>query len=120
MLFCFDVDGTLITDEMMSINSEYVYGIIPTEVLKDLQYAGHKVCIVSPSPYGPKGFKVFARNGSNDYRWENIRDAMDYYGFTKDQTVYIDDLQSNIQQITKFGIPFIFTPEAFMIYYTIG
>ena len=118
MLFCFDVDGTLLTDKMKD-EGQYVKGIIPTSILRELEQKGHRVVIVSPSPFGPGGFKVFARNGSNDYRWENIKDAMDYYGYSKDHTVYVDDLQSNLHQIMKFGISSVFTPEAFMIYYPI-
>ena len=116
MLFCFDVDGTLLTDKMDG-EGQYVKGMIPTSILTKLEIKGHKVVIVSPSPFRPDGFKVFAEYGSNEFRWKNIESAMDYYGITKDQTVYVDDLKSNVQQIRDYGIPFVYSPEAFMIYF---
>ena len=114
MLLCFDCDGTLLTDKMEN-EGQYVKGVIPTKTLTRLEEQGHKVVIVSPSPFRPDGFKVFARNGSNDYRWENIKDAMEYYGIGEEQVIYVDDLEANRNQLIKFGIPFVFSPEAFML-----
>lgn len=115
MLFAFDCDGTLLTDKMDK-EGQYVKGVIPTIILDRLAQQGHRVVIVSPSPFGPEGFKVFARNGSNDYRWENIKDAMDYYGMDNSEVAYIDDLEANRNQLIKFGIPFVYSPEVFMMY----
>ena len=101
MLICFDVDGTLLTDEMKD-GGEYVKGVIPTNMLIDLWKLGHKIAIVSPSPYLPKQFSGdnhwFKRNSSNDYRWENINDAMIYYYTTHhpDQLATINDQMSNM------------------------
>ena len=115
-LITFDIDGTLLTDEMEN-EGQYVKGIIPTKVLEQLQLKGINVALVSPSPYGPEALKDdqhwFCRNGSNDYRWENIQDAMKAFGVTKDETIYIDDLDSNINQILKWSVQ-SYTPEAFM------
>lgn len=113
MLFCFDVDGTLLTDKMDN-EGQYVKGVIPTIILNRLEQQGHKVAIVSPSPFRPDGFKVFDRNGSNDYRWENINDAMDYYGMAKEDIIYVDDLPSNRQQILFWGAFNTMSPEIFM------
>lgn len=125
MLICFDVDGTLLTDEMNN-EGEYVKGIIPTTVLIDLWKQGHKIAIVSPSPFLPRQFSGdnhwFKRNSSNDYRWENIRDAMKYYHYSDlDGLIYVDDLIGN-HRLVKKEIPTIgcYTPKEFMkIYSTI-
>ena len=115
MLFCFDVDGTLLTDEMEN-EGQYVKGTIPTKTLSLLELAGHKVVIVSPSPFRPDGFKVFARNESNDYRWENIQDAMDYYGITdKSDVIYVDDLQLNRIMIIQWGVD-SYSPNGFLMF----
>ncbi len=114
MMFAFDVDGTLLTDKMDN-EGQYVKGIIPTIVLTRLEQQGHKVVIVSPSPFRPDGFKVFARNGSNDYRWENINDAIIYYGMSKEDVIYIDDLESNRKQLLKWGVCTVVEPDVFMI-----
>src|SRR3990167_476494 len=114
MLFCFDVDGTLLTDKMEG-EGQYVKGIIPTITLTRLEQQGHKVVIVSPSPFRPDGFKVFSRNGSNNYRWENINDAMEYYGISdKNNVWYIDDLDANLFKMELWGLKNVFSPKSFM------
>ena len=116
MLFCFDVDGTLLTNKMDN-EGQYVKGIIPTIILDRLQQQGHHVVIVSPSPFRPDGFKVFDRNGSNDYRWENIKDAMEYYGYSGwcyGSVVYIDDLHGNLDIVSKNLNIRTMTPIMFM------
>ncbi len=119
MLFCFDVDGTLLTDRMKDMG-QYVEGVIPTNELIKLEEQGHKIAICSPSPYLPDEYANekhwFKVNSSNDYRWENIKDAMRFYDFTDNtQVFYVDDLIGNCKQVVKHfeGIN-VYTPEAFM------
>lgn len=119
MLFCFDIDGTLLNEKMLGNDFTYA-GKIPTKVLVSLLVKGHKVGIVSPSPYLPEGFEdlVYAKNGSNDYRWENIQQAMDANNITdKNTVVYVDDLESNRNNVKKFGVREVYSPEEFMIDY---
>jgi hypothetical protein len=101
----------------MEVYGQYVKGIIPTEVLLTLEKKGINVALVSPSPLGPKAFKDskhwFCRNGSNDYRWENVLEAMNSFATSKDETVYVDDLESNRNQLLKEGVQ-SYTPEEFM------
>jgi len=115
-LYCFDVDGTLLTEEMKGMG-QYVEGIIPTEELIKLEKQGHTVVIVSPSPYLPKRYTDanhwFKRNGSNDYRWENIQDAQIAHGIPVIETVYIDDLESNRNNV-KIYVKESYSPEEFM------
>ena len=121
-LFCFDVDGTLLSNEMKDMG-QYVEGIIPTETLVNLERIGHKVVVVSPSPYLPKRYTDdnhwFKRNGSNDYRWENINDAMKSYDVPKESVRYVDDLESNRNQIEKWGV-ISYSPEEFLSMYVTG
>jgi len=120
-LFCFDVDGTLDCKE--NDNEEYLKGTIPEDVLVELWKKGHKITIVSPSPFFPKKWKGenhwFARNDSNDYRWENIKDAISYYMMDKFNTIYIDDLPSNRSKIQEWGV-ISFDPDTFMEIYNKG
>ena len=115
-LYCFDVDGTLLTDKMYN-EGQYVKGIIPTSSLKQLEAKGHTIAIVSPSPYLPIEYEGddhwFNRNGSNDYRWENIQDAMKHYKVEKEDVRYVDDLDSNVKQIEKWGV-ITYSPEEFL------
>lgn len=46
-LYCFDVDGALLTEEMDD-ESDYVKSIIKTDSLLRLEEKGHQVVIVSP------------------------------------------------------------------------
>lgn len=112
MLFCFDVDGTLLCDEMKGMG-QYVEGIIRTDYLDILHGAGHHIAICSPSPYYPHKYQVFAKFGSNEYRWKNVADAMDCYQISKDSTVYIDDLEANLKQLKEYGVHTL-TPEEFL------
>lgn len=115
---CFDVDGTLLTDEMDG-EGDYVKGIIPTQHLINLWKNGHQIAIVSPSPFLPVQFSGdnhwFKRNSSNDYRWENIKDAMKYYKNDGFGVMYIDDLMGN-HKLVKKELPFTvcYTPKEFM------
>lgn len=116
-LICFDVDGTLKTDEMTGYG-KYVEGIIPESILIKLEKAGIKIAIVSPSPFLPKRYTDknhwFKEYGSNSYRWRNVEMAMDAYDITdKSQVLYVDDLEANIKQLRLEGIESI-TPEEFM------
>lgn len=115
-LVCFDIDGTLLTEEMAN-EGQYVVGTIPTEVLMTLQNKGINVALVSPSPYGPEAFKNdkhwFCRNGSNEYRWSNVLDAMNAFAVSRDETIYVDDLDANINQLLKEGVQ-SYTPDGFM------
>ena len=115
-LICFDVDGTLLTDEMEN-EGQYVKGIIPTETLIYLWKLGHKIAIVSPSPFLPRQFSgdnhLFKRNGSNDYRFENIIDARDYYEMSLLDTIYVDDLEANRKNV-KMYVSESFSPEEFL------
>ncbi len=115
-LICFDVDGTLLTDEMEN-EGQYVKGIIPTKTLIDLWKLGHKIAIVSPSPFLPKQFRGdnhwFKRNGSNDYRFENILDARIYYKMSLLDTIYVDDLEANRKNV-KMYVSESFSPEEFL------
>ena len=114
-LYCFDVDGTLLSEEMKD-EGQYVKGIIPTTSLKKLEAKGHTIAIVSPSPYLPACYTNddhwFSRNGSNDYRWENINDAMKHYKMPKESVRYVDDLESNRKQIEEWGV-ISYSPEEF-------
>lgn len=116
-LFCFDVDGTLLTEEMKD-EGEYVKGVIPTHVLEDLERKGHKVAIVSPSPFLPDKYANerywFKVNGSNTYRWENVAQAMKYYEEDPTTTVYVDDLEANRKQLENLGVR-CYDPEAFLV-----
>lgn len=116
-LFCFDVDGTLLTDEMEN-EGQYVKGIIPTELLIRLEKEGHKIAVVSPSPYLPKRYtdNWFKEYGSNEYRWKNVQDAMVAHNFKESETIYIDDLEANRNQLHEQGI-FAISPEEFMRLY---
>ena len=116
-LLCFDVDGTLLTEEMCG-EGEYVKGIIPTKLLIDLWKQGYKIAIVSPSPFLPRQFSGtnhwFKRNGSNDYRWENIMDAREYYKTSLFDTIYIDDLQANRNNVNLW-VKESYSPEEFLL-----
>ena len=116
MLFCFDVDGTLDCKE--NDNEEYLKGIIPEQKLIDLSHQGHIIAIVSPSPYFPSMWKDknwFCRNGDGFNRWENIKDAMEFYNIEdKNKVVYVDDLKGVLKLVKKFGIEQVYTPEEFM------
>lgn len=115
-LYCFDVDGTL-SNSKMNGESEYIRGIIPTSVIVDILAKGDKVAIVSPSPFYPEGFEnlIFARNGSNDYRFENIKDAMRHYNIEKRDVVYVDDLLGNLKSVFYALTPIcILLPEDFI------
>ena len=119
MLFCFDVDGTLTNQKMIGDKFTYA-GIIPTHVLVYLISYGHRVAIVSPSPYFPEGFEsmVYAKNGSNDYRWENIENAMVANNILdKNSVVYVDDLKANRDKIKTWGVREVYSPEEFMVDY---
>lgn len=116
MLYCFDVDGTLLTDEMEN-EGQYVKGIIPTAKLIQLEEEGHKVVIVSPSPFLPQRYanqyqwiKPF---GSNDYRWANVKKAIQIHHCIIEDTIYIDDLEANRIQLDKLGVK-SYSPEEFM------
>lgn len=115
-MYCFDVDGTLLSGEMKD-EGEYVRGIIPTTELKKLEAKGNIICIVSPSPFLPAEYTDdkhwFNRNGSNDYRWENINDAMKAHDIPKESVVYVDDLESNRKQIEEWGV-ISYSPKEFM------
>lgn len=112
-MICFDIDGTLFTEKMEN-EGQYVKGIIPTNKLKELENSGHIIAIVSPSPFYPDNFMVFCRNGSNDYRWENINDAMRCNNIkSKYDVCYVDDLDGNRKQIREWGV-MSFSPEEFM------
>lgn len=115
-LVCFDIDGTLDTAEMEN-EGQYVQGIVPTEVLLTLQNKSINVALVSPSPFGPEAFKDskhwFCKNGSNDYRWENVLEAMNSFAVSKAETVYVDDLESNRNQLLGEGVQ-SYSPEEFM------
>jgi len=115
-LYCFDVDGTLLTEEMQN-EGEYVKGIIPTEKLVQLEENGNKVVIVSPSPFLPK---IYANEstwikdfGSNDYRWANVKKAIQIHRCAIEDTVYVDDLESNRKQLEKLGVK-SYSPQEFM------
>ena len=115
MLFCFDVDGTLDCKE--NDNEEYLKGIIPEKVLDDLYDDGHDIAIVSPSPYFPQKWKHswFCRNSSNDYRWENIKNAMNYYKVKENKVIYVDDLEGNFNMFPDcFKDITCYTPDKFM------
>jgi hypothetical protein len=116
-LICFDVDGTLDCKE--NDGEEYLKGIIPEEVLVNLWKQGFGIAIVSPSPYFPDKWKGnnhwFQRNGSNDYRFENIKDAMECYNTQDFNVLYVDDLIGNHKIVNKVLPDVIcYTPEQFM------
>lgn len=116
MLYCFDVDGTLLTGEMKK-EGQYVKGIIPTKILIQLEKKGHKVAIVSPSPFLPERYvhnnHWFKKFGSNEYRWANVAAAMQAHNTSPKKTVYVDDLESNRKQMESMGIK-SYSPESFM------
>ena len=122
-LFCFDIDGTLDTEEMAKrgeLHGGYVMGGISEYILKEIESHGSHVAIVSPSPFAPKGFKVIADFGSNDYRWRNVFDAMKHFRITKiDDVVYIDDLSANRIQLQSYAIR-VYSPSSFMTLYDVG
>ena len=115
-LICFDIDGTLLTDKMEN-EGQYVKGIIPESELRRLQTLGFDIAIVSPSPFNPNGFPVFAEYGSNEYRWKNVDDAISYYRQNRFNTIYVDDLQANRNQLEKIDV-ISYTPEHFMELFT--
>jgi len=119
-LICFDVDGTLLTKEMEN-EGQYVKGIIPTSLLIKLWKKDYGIAIVSPSPYLPNQFSGdnhwFKRNGSNDYRWENVDDAIKYYKTNRFNTIYVDDLESNRKQLEKLDV-ISYSPEQFVSIFT--
>jgi len=114
-LFAFDVDGTLLTEEMKD-EGQYVKGIIPTEKLIELE-KNNKVVIVSPSPFLPKIYADkehwFKKYGSNEYRWANVALAASVYGISYEDTIYVDDLEANRKQLEKLHIK-SYSPEDFM------
>lgn len=103
-LYCFDVDGTLLTKEMVN-ESEHIKGIIKEDVLDQLEQYGHKIVIVSPSPYLPAKYKNkdhwIKDYVVNEERFLNVKKAMSLYGYTKDNTIYIDDSESLRNQVSK-------------------
>ena len=115
-LFAFDVDGTLLTDEMEN-EGQYVKGIIPTEKLIELEKKGNIVVILSPSPFLPQRYTDdnhwFKKFGSNEYRGINVEIAMKTHGISAENTIYVDDLESNRKQLEKFKVK-SYTPEEFM------
>lgn len=116
MLFTFDVDGTLLTEEMQN-EGEYVKGSIPTEKLVQLEDEGNTVVIVSNSPFLPKRyeneFQWIKDFGSNDYRWLNVKKAIQIHRYAIEDTIYVDDLEANRKQLEKFGVK-SYTPQEFM------
>jgi hypothetical protein len=117
MLFVFDVDGTLLCDEMKGMG-QYVEGVIPTAILDRLLEQGNCIAIASPSPYYPHKYRdfVFCPFGSNEYRWRNVMDAMIAFDKPKTDTIYIDDLEANRAQLQDWGVRSL-SPEAFMSEY---
>lgn len=115
-LYCFDVDGTLLTDEMQN-EGEYVKGIIPTQKLIEIEENGDKVAIVSPSPFLPKRYanehQWINKFGSNEYRWANVKKAIQINRATIEDTVYVDDLEANRIQLENLGIK-SYSPQEFM------
>ena len=115
-LICFDVDGTLLSEEMKGMG-QYVEGVIPTALLIELENQGHKIAIVSPSPYLPRRYANekhwFKRNGSNDYRFENILDARNYYEMSLLDTIYVDDLEANRKNVLMY-VSESFSPQEFL------
>jgi len=123
-LYCFDVDGTLLTEEMQN-EGEYVKGIIPTEKLVELEdkgnrvviVKGNRVVIVSPSPFLPKRYdneSTWIKDfGSNDYRWANVKKAIQIHRCEIEDTVYVDDLEANRKQLEKLGVK-SYSPQEFM------
>jgi len=114
-LICFDVDGSLECKE--NDNEEYLKGVVPENLLVKLWKKGYAIAIVSPSPYFPDKWKGdnhwFKRNGSNDYRWENVDDAIKYYKTERLNTTYVDDLKANRIQLKKLNV-ISYSPEDFM------
>jgi hypothetical protein len=117
MLFTFDVDETLLTEEMEN-EGQYVKGVIPTQILMDLESNGHDIAVVSPSPFLPKQYADdnhwFKRNGNSFCRLENIRDAQKYYKTDDKDTIYVDDLVGVLKMIMSQSKINCFTPEQFM------
>lgn len=115
-LYCFDVDGTLLTDEMQN-EGQYVKGIIPTQKLIEIEENGDKVAIVSPSPFLPKRYaneyQWINKFGSNEYRWANVKKAIQINRTTIEDTVYVDDLEANRIQLENLGIK-SYSPQEFM------
>ena len=116
LLFAFDVDGTLLTEEMED-EGQYVKGIIPTEKLIELEKKGNKIAIVSPSPFLPKKYANkkhwFKKYGSNEYRWANVTLAASVNEISWENTIYVDDLEANRRQLEKIKIK-AYSPEDFM------
>lgn len=116
-LFAFDVDGTLLTEEMKN-EGQYVKGIILTEKLIELE-KNNKVVIVSPSPFLPKRYANkkhwFKKFGSNEYRWANVTLAASVNGISLEDTIYVDDLEANRKQLEKLHVK-SYSPEDFMIW----
>ena len=114
-LFAFDVDGTLLTEEMKD-EGQYVKGIIPTEKLIELE-KNNIVVIVSPSPFLPKRYANkkhwFKKFGSNESRWANVLLARSFYGISFEDTIYVDDLEANRKQLEKLYVK-SYSPEDFM------
>lgn len=117
ILLCFDVYGTLDCKE--NGGEEYLKGIIPTSLLESLE-SKFDIAIVSPSPYFHKQYKNgkhwFGRNGSNDYRLENLNDAASRYHVDYFAMIYVDDLEGNRKMIEKqtHGDLICYSPEQFM------
>lgn len=121
-LYCFDVDGTLLTDEMEN-EGQYVKGIIPTKKLIELEKKGNKIAIVSPSPFLPARYTDdnhwFKKFGSNEYRGINVEMAMNAHGISAENTIYVDDLKSNRNQLEKINVE-SYSPEKFMKFISKG
>lgn len=116
-LFVFDVDRTLLTQEMDD-ESDYVKGVITTERLDQLEKQGHCVCITSPSPFVDKRYrdgKHWIKNfESNDDRWLAVKNAMNLHGFNAENTIYIDDSEELRKQVKgALGIK-VLSPEEFL------
>ena len=120
LLFCLDVDGTLLTEEMKGMG-QYVEGIIPTQILIALENMGHIIAIVSPSPFLPRRYANsshwFKRNGDNTYRFENIMDARNYHQMPLSHTIYVDDLEANRKSVATRYVSESFSPEKFLEMY---
>ena len=116
-LYCFDVDGTLLTEEMDN-ESDYVKGIIKTDSLLRLEEKGHQVVVVSPSPYLNKRYrdKHWVKDfESNDQRHLNVKKAMEIHSFTKEQTIYIDDGEELRKQVKESLQIKTLSPEEFLL-----
>ncbi len=115
-LYCFDVDGTIDCKENDS--EEYLKGVIKTDVLLDLEKQGHKIAIVSSSPFFPEKWKGdnywFKRNADGFCRLQNIRDAQKYHGVSDYETIYIDDLKGVLTMIRDQSNITCFSPKDFL------